>query len=442
METLSKEKVAKLVAALEKVGTQAEADRTVSRHLRGVFMSTDGFHYLFECLLEGDSDNIGPWLGVISGFERMKQLSIPMEEPSYWFVMTAYNTLGKYEEVLKLFEEMKQRGIEPEAVYAVVIEAYAALEKHEEMREAYTKGREVGYEPHVVTLNTMIDAYARSGNLKEMMAMWKETKNVVGVDELSYYLVIDALRQKKHYPDCMALWDELKRNTTDPIGVNTPIGSVMIDVLQKVERRNDAKDLFDSMLKSGVEISPEAFHIMANMYDKKTESAELDRIVQEALKRKIPLSAVRQTPKPSGGLSTSAEKEKAIAKSKPKSNLNPVDFDAPIPEIPIDPANPPSQEFVDQKLDELKNLLDNYGSETQEGETDNLMQKLRDEFEVMEKMRSPKYAPESKAPRKAMTVVRRGMSLEPVKPKRKSKATSDWSLPYPSLRDSERRKQT
>eukprot|EP01119_Soliformovum_irregulare_P013777 TRINITY_DN3702_c2_g1_i1.p1 TRINITY_DN3702_c2_g1~~TRINITY_DN3702_c2_g1_i1.p1 ORF type:complete len:351 (-),score=69.13 TRINITY_DN3702_c2_g1_i1:40-1092(-) len=271
---------------LSNITSIQEAEQKLTSRLRGVHLTMDNFNWLFSNLYQPEAENPEAFYNLIAVFNLAKKAKVPLDESAYWFAMHAYNSIDEPPETEKLFKEMQTNGILPESpTYFALIDSYAQQDRVSDMLNSFEEAKAKGITPDRAIFNTILYTLARIGQSEEMMRRFQEMKSTIGCDDFTYYFVIDGLKDQGQQEEALAIWNDLKNEERPDLpGMvknGVPLECLVLEVMSQLDRKEDMKDLFRSMISQDIEPDEEAYKAMEKVFDKNTEKKDYDRLISE-----------------------------------------------------------------------------------------------------------------------------------------------------------------
>ncbi|OMO54124.1 hypothetical protein CCACVL1_28035 [Corchorus capsularis] len=166
---------------------------------------------------------------------------------TYSALISTFGKLGRPGSAIRLFEEMKESGLQPTPkIYTTLIEIYFKLGKTEEALGVVQEMKGMGCRLTVYTYTELIKGLGKAGRVEDAYA--------------AYCSLINSLGKAKRYEAASELFQELKENCGHS---SARVYAVMIKHFGKCGRLNEAVDLFNEMKKLGC--SPDVYAYNALM---------------------------------------------------------------------------------------------------------------------------------------------------------------------------------
>jgi pentatricopeptide repeat protein len=219
-------------------------------------------------------------------FNEMKENGLQPTAKIYTTLMSIYFKLGKVEEALNLVHEMRMRRCVPTVyTYTELIRGLGKSGRVEDACGVYKNMLKDGCKPDVVLMNNLINILGRSDRLKEAVELFEEmnllncTPNVV-----TYNTIIKSLFEAKAPPSEASSW--LERMKKDGVVPSSFTYSILIDGFCKTNRVEKALLLLEEMDEKGFPPCPAAYCSLINSLGKakRYEAANVPRIERELWK--------------------------------------------------------------------------------------------------------------------------------------------------------------
>ncbi|XP_010545716.1 PREDICTED: pentatricopeptide repeat-containing protein At3g16010 isoform X1 [Tarenaya hassleriana] len=201
-------------------------------------------------------------------FDEMKDNGLQPTAKIYTTLLEIYFKLGKVEKALDLFEEMKKTGCPPTVfTYTELIKGLGKAGRVDEAYALFKNMVKYGLDPDVVVLNNLMNIFGKAGRVEDLvkifheMETWKCSPNVV-----SYNTVIKALFQSKAPASEASSWlEKMKENGVSPSSFTY---SILIDGYCKTNRVENALLLLEEMDEKGFPPCPAAYCSIINALGK------------------------------------------------------------------------------------------------------------------------------------------------------------------------------
>ncbi|OAY63545.1 putative pentatricopeptide repeat-containing protein, mitochondrial [Ananas comosus] len=173
--------------------------------------------YTYNCLLEV----LGKAGRVESSETRLREMmqGLGREPDKYTLtsVLQCYCNAGKFDAVLKTFNNMNERGWVDEHVLTVLIVTFCKWGKVESVFELFDRMTERGVKPSERTFSVLIHGFVRQGRLDKAVEMFDKMKDSGFIGDLRIYSVlIEGLCQGKDLRRALDLYMDMKRQGISP----------------------------------------------------------------------------------------------------------------------------------------------------------------------------------------------------------------------------------
>lgn len=122
--------------------------------------------------------------------------------------------LGQYEEVIKLFQQMKQLGIHPDRfTFVPVLQACANLKDLEEGKRVHTQIIQRGHESDGYVSNGLIDMYTKCGSADDA---WRVFRKMPRVDAVAWTTMILGCVKCGQGRMALELWHRMQLEGVEP----------------------------------------------------------------------------------------------------------------------------------------------------------------------------------------------------------------------------------
>ncbi|KAI8640198.1 hypothetical protein BD408DRAFT_484262 [Parasitella parasitica] len=293
--------ISEVLSGLRSHGTRAEVyefQRTLEK--KGLWADSG---MLYVSIIYALSD-FGDILGCRHFFAEMKSKGLAKDNEAYRAIMSAYKNANQPQQVLKYFNEMEKKGIEPNLKeYGVLFTAlskdkyYSAhmVETYETMK---SKGLEVhapfylamGWDPlkalqemkdsnfkiSVRDCNAGLAFYVKNNQFAEALNVMKwMNKHQLRMDRFSYSIVIDALAKDQNSPPEIVfdLYEDMKRHDVTPDIVSF---SSLINNCCKDQNLDKALSMLGEMQTYEIKPNIYTFNCILNVLSSLTKTSWVD----------------------------------------------------------------------------------------------------------------------------------------------------------------------
>ncbi|CAN8269261.1 unnamed protein product [Cochlearia groenlandica] len=214
-------------------------------------------------------DKLGRDDSAIRLFDEMRQNGLEPTEKIYTTVLGIYFKLGKVTKALDLFDEMRREGCSPTVyTYTELIKGLGKAGKVEEACDMYKNMLRDGLIPDVVFVNNLMNTLGKAGRVEELISIfnemgksWRCTPTVV-----SYNTVIKSLFESKAPVSEVSSWFEKMKG--DGVSPTEFTYSILIDGYCKTNRVEKALLLLEEMDEKGFPPCPAAYCSLVNALGK------------------------------------------------------------------------------------------------------------------------------------------------------------------------------
>ncbi|KAJ4897937.1 Pentatricopeptide repeat-containing protein [Raphanus sativus] len=213
-------------------------------------------------------DKLGRNDSAVRLFDEMRENGLEPTEKIYTTLIGVYFKVGGVERGLDLFEEMRREGCLPSVyTYTELVKGLGKAGRVEEAYGLYKNMVRDGLSPDVVFLNNLMNVLGRVGRVEEVrsvfneMGRWRCTPTVV-----SYNTVIKALFESRAPVAEVSSWfEKMKEGGVSPSEFTY---SIMIDGYCKTNRVEKALLLLEEMDERGFPPCPAAYCSLINALGK------------------------------------------------------------------------------------------------------------------------------------------------------------------------------
>eukprot|EP01018_Ginkgo_biloba_P008465 Gb_26313 [translate_table: standard] len=249
------------------------------------------FYEALELFEKMPQRNVVSWTVMIAGYAQHGQVDealklfqkIPVKDVISWTAIIAgYVQNGCYDEALKLFQEMQLQGVKPSSgTFASVLPACANLAALHEGKELHEDIIKSGFQYDIFVGNALVDMYAKCQRIEDAQKVFQEMPRR---DLVSWNSMIAGYTQNGYFTEALKLFQQMQLMCVKPnpdafasvlsacanlaalhegkkihegivsCGFHSDVfvGSALIDMYAKCGSIDDARNVFDNMLKQDV----------------------------------------------------------------------------------------------------------------------------------------------------------------------------------------------
>ncbi|XP_020589669.1 pentatricopeptide repeat-containing protein At4g39620, chloroplastic-like [Phalaenopsis equestris] len=240
---------------------------TLNKYVRTV--RTEHCFLLFEELGRQDK-----WLQCLEVFRWMqKQRWYIADNGIYSKLISIMGKKGQTRMAMWLFTEMRNSGCKPDtSVYNSLIAAHLhSRDKSKALSKAYAyfekmKGLSDRCQPNIVTYNILLRAFARSGDLKQVDAIFNDLDStIISPDIYTYNGIMDAFGKNGMLREMEMVLRRMKSNQCKP---DTITYNILIDSYGRKQVFDKMEQVFKSLLRSKAKPTLPTFNSMISNYGK------------------------------------------------------------------------------------------------------------------------------------------------------------------------------
>eukprot|EP00916_Digyalum_oweni_P021706 GHVL01036004.1.p1 GENE.GHVL01036004.1~~GHVL01036004.1.p1 ORF type:complete len:1000 (-),score=171.06 GHVL01036004.1:119-3118(-) len=185
---------------------------------------------------------------------------------TYGCILDTLVANDKFEDALKMFEEMQTKYTPNTVQYSIIIKGFSQQRRLEDAMRIYSDMIKNKVAANEVTYNTLIHACTSKGDISAAQKIWKDmSASGVQPDMITYSTMIKGLCGQGLIDDALQLLRKMEEFNilTDCIVFNT-----ILEGCSKCNRYADCKALFKKMLDKNVKPSSFTLTIMIKLYGK------------------------------------------------------------------------------------------------------------------------------------------------------------------------------
>ncbi|CAG7871256.1 unnamed protein product, partial [Brassica rapa] len=211
---------------------------------------------------------------------------VRMSAMAYNYVLEALSENGKFDEALKLFDEMKREHDPPRRLalnlgsFNVMVNGYCGEGKFVEALEVFRQMGEFSCSPDTLSFNNLMNQLCENGLLAEAEKLYNEmNENKVKPDEYTYGLLMDTCFKEGKIVEGAAYYKTMVESS---LRTNLAVYNRLQDQLVKAGKLDDAKSFFDMMV-SKLKMDDEAYKFIMKALSEAGRLDEMLKIVDEML---------------------------------------------------------------------------------------------------------------------------------------------------------------
>ncbi|KAJ7513974.1 hypothetical protein O6H91_23G021400 [Diphasiastrum complanatum] len=181
-----------------------------------------------------------------------------------WNAMIAgYAENGLGQDVLALYEQMKEEGVQPNNVtYVVLLKTCASIVALEQGKQLHSHIIKNGFESDMIVGNTLVDMYAKCGCIEQACQVFDKMseRNVV-----SWSVMIAGYAHNGRGKEALALYEQMKQEGVQPDNITYV---VLLKACANIAALEQGKQLHSHIIKSGYESDVIVGSALVDMYAK------------------------------------------------------------------------------------------------------------------------------------------------------------------------------
>lgn len=210
----------------------------------------------------------------------------PQTARSFSLLLSMSLKSGDYDRVLELVKIREEIGLEPDSYsYNAHISALGKLGKLEEAKKVFEDAID-SQNDSIYVYNTMLDAYARSGELDGAQEVWNGI-SIAGLvpDSVSYVGIMRAWSLQKDITTVLSYFQEMTQQEIHP---DPHAFTIVLDCITKTGHPIGGlwlEDFVQSMESSGVDMNPHILSAMINAFSRQKLDSENIQFVFQTIQK-------------------------------------------------------------------------------------------------------------------------------------------------------------
>lgn len=178
-----------------------------------------------------------------------------------WTIMlSGYAKLGHPEEAYEIYEQMRKKGVPLDRItFTTVLTACVSLRDLEKGKKVHGAMIEAGVHPDTILANTLVDMYAKCGNIREAYQVFKQ---IVDRDVVSWNVMIAGAAQNGYSKEAFEFFEEMLLEGLKPDKVT------YVGILNACASLGQGKQLHSDIIEAGYELDVRVGTALVNMYSK------------------------------------------------------------------------------------------------------------------------------------------------------------------------------
>ncbi|XP_057482791.1 pentatricopeptide repeat-containing protein At5g27110 [Actinidia eriantha] len=166
-----------------------------------IFVSSSLLDLYFKCGNIASAENL---------FEKMPKANI-----IFWNILiSGYVSAGSYFVALRIFNDLKEAGVKPDAItFTTILTACSRLAALEQGKEIHKCIIESKLESNEIVMGALLDMYAKCGAVDEALCIFNQLPNR---DLVSWTSMITAYGSHGHASEALKLFSEMQQSNTKP----------------------------------------------------------------------------------------------------------------------------------------------------------------------------------------------------------------------------------
>jgi pentatricopeptide repeat protein len=208
-------------------------------------------------------------------FRMMRETGIERSFSNYTSLMKCYGKDAA--KVSDLNVQMIEDGVNPNMyTYSTMIDAFAKNGQIEKAIEVFDSIMKDGVRPDVFVYTSMIDAFAKNGQIEKAIEVFDSImKDGVRPDVFVYTSMIDAFAKNGQIEKAIEVFDSIMKDGVRP---DVFVYTSMIDAYAKNGQIEKAIEVFDSIMKDGVR--PDVF-VYTSMIDAYAKNGQIEKAIEQ-----------------------------------------------------------------------------------------------------------------------------------------------------------------
>jgi len=167
----------------------------------------------------------------------------------YSTILKGFANMKDTDKVMKLYEDMKSQGIQPNTItFNTILNAFAhggAMHRVPALLEDM-KASAPAAEPDIVTYSTIIKGFCHAGNLDQALKIMQDMQSDASIhpDEMVYNSLLDGCAREQRPDDALKLLDDMRKTGITPSNYTL---SMLVKLMGRCRRLNKAFSLIDDL---------------------------------------------------------------------------------------------------------------------------------------------------------------------------------------------------
>uniref|UniRef100_A0A0D9X4D1 Uncharacterized protein n=1 Tax=Leersia perrieri TaxID=77586 RepID=A0A0D9X4D1_9ORYZ len=187
-------------------------------------------------------------------FDLMVRTGVNPDVITYSSLMDGYCLDGKMDEAMKLLEGMVSNAVKPDVVtYNTLVNGYCKNGRIEDALALFKQMASKGVNPNIVTYRTILHGLFQAGRTAAAreLYLWM-IKSGIQFDIATYNIILHGLCQNNCTDDAFPMFQNLQNLCLTNFQLETSTFNIMIGASLRGGRRDEAKNMFASLLAKGL----------------------------------------------------------------------------------------------------------------------------------------------------------------------------------------------
>lgn len=226
---------------------------------------------------------------VLKYFQRI--ITPTREVILYNVTLKVFRKCKDFDGVVKLFDEMLQRGVKPDNVtFSTIITCARLCSLPNKAVEWFEKMPDFGCEPDDVTYSAMIDAYGRAGNIDMALSLYDRARTEKWrIDSVTFATLIKMYGMAGNYDGCLNVYEEMKVLGVKP---NMVIYNTLLDAMGRAKRPWQVKIIYKEMTNNGFSPNWASYASLLHAYGRSRYSEDALMVYKEMKEKGIGMNTL------------------------------------------------------------------------------------------------------------------------------------------------------
>ncbi|KDP32906.1 hypothetical protein JCGZ_13687 [Jatropha curcas] len=220
-----------------------------------------------------------------------ERLKFSKEVILYNVTMKVFRKCKDLDSAEKLFDEMIDRGVQPDNVtFSTMLSCARMSYMPNKAVEWFEKMPSFGVNPDDVTYAAMIDAYGRAGNVEMALSLYDRARTEKWrIDAVTFSTLIKIYGVSGNFDGCLNVYEEMKAVGAKP---NLVVYNTLLDAMGRAKRPWQVKSIYKDMIDNGFTPNFATYAALLRAYGRARYGQDALNVYREMKEKNMNLTAI------------------------------------------------------------------------------------------------------------------------------------------------------